>query len=161
MKEAIVGAAFVLVAAGCVPQTHTSNSTTTTTAAAATTTSHAQAVRAWDKLTNTHMEDLGIAVGKAIEDADSHDYADLVADCHQAHDAADALQGQMPTPDKELTDALQASLSDFDTASHFCVAAVDDKDANEARHAREFLSSSQGHLTTAAAIRDRIVNGTK
>jgi hypothetical protein len=155
MKEAIVGAALVLVAAGCVQQTHTSSSTT------ATTTSHAQAVRAWDKLTNTHMEDLGIAVGKAIEHADSHDYADLAADCHQGHEATGALQGQMPTPDKELTDVLQAGLSDFDTASHFCVAAVDDKDANEARHAREFLSSSEGHLTTATAIRDRIVNGTK
>jgi hypothetical protein len=155
MKEAIVGAALVLVAAGCVPQTHTSSSTT------ATTTSHAQAVRAWTELTNDHMQDLGIAVGKAIGDADSHDYADIAAACHQAHDAADALQGHMPTPDKELTDALQASLSDFDTASHFCIAAVEDKDANEARHAREFLSSSEGHLTTATAIRDRIVNGTR
>ena len=155
MKEAIVGAALVLVAAGCVPQTHTSSSTT------ATTTSHAQAVRAWVELTNKYKEDLGIAVGKAIEHADSHDYADLAADCHQGHEATAALQGQMPTPDKELTDALQAGLSDFDPASHFCVAAVDDKDANEARHAREFLSSSEGHLTTATAIRDRIVNGTK
>ena len=155
MKEAIVGAALVLVAAGCVPQTHTSSTTT------ATTTSHAQAVRAWAELTNNHMQDLGIAVGKANIAAASQDYAGLAADCHQAHDATDALQGHMPTPDKELTAALQASLSDFDTASHFCVAAVEDKDANEARHAREFLSSSEGHLTTAAAIRDRIVNGTK
>ena len=88
MKEAIVGAALVLVAASCAPQTHTSSSTT------ATTTSHAQAVRAWTELTNDHMQDLGIAVGKAIEDADSHDYADLAAACHQAHDAVDALQGR-------------------------------------------------------------------
>ena len=159
MKEAIAAAALVLVAAGCVPQTHTSSSTTP--AVTATTTSHAQAVRAWDKLTNTHMEDLGIAVGKATQAADSHDYAALAAYCQQAHDAAGALQGQMPTPDKELTDALQASLSDFHVASHFCIAAVEDKDANEARHAREFLSSSEGHLTTATAIRDRILNGTK
>jgi hypothetical protein len=155
MKEAIVGAALVLVAAGCVPQTHTSSSTT------ATTTSHAQAVRAWAELTNKYREDLGIAVGEATVAADRQDYSGLAADCHQAHDAASALQGHMPTPDKELTDALQASLSDFDTASHFCVAAVEDKDANEARHAREFLSSSEEHLTTATAIRDRIVNGTK
>jgi hypothetical protein len=155
MKEAIVGAALVLVAAGCVPQTHTSSSTTATTA------SHAQAVRAWAELTKDHMEDLGIAVGEATIAADRQDYAGLAGDCHQGHDAADALQGHMPTPDKELTDALQASLSDFDTASHFCVAAVEDKDANEARHAREFLSFADGHLATATAIRDRIVNGTK
>ncbi len=90
MKEAIVGAALVLVAAGCVPQTHTSSSTT------ATTMSHAQAVRAWVELTNTHMQDLGIAVGKANAAAASQDYAGLAADCHQAHDAADALQGHMP-----------------------------------------------------------------
>jgi len=154
MKEAIVAAALVLVAAGCVHQTHNSSST-------ATTTSHAQAVRAWAELTSTPIEDLGIAVGKATVASSSQDYAGLEADCHQAHDAADALQGQMPTPDKELTDALQASLSDFDTASHFCVAAVEDKDANEARHARECLSFADGHLTTATAIRDRILNGTK
>jgi hypothetical protein len=107
------------------------------------------------------MEDLGIAVGKATAAVASQDYAGLAADCHQAHDAAEALEGQMPTPDKELTDALQASLSDFHVASHFCIAAVEDKDANEARHAREFLSSADGHLTTATAIRDRILNGTK
>jgi hypothetical protein len=154
MKEAIVAAALVLVAAGCVPQTHNSSST-------ATTTSHAQAVRAWAELTRTPIEDLGIAVGKATVASSSQDYAGLEADCHQAHDAAEALEGQMPTPDKELTDALQASLSDFHVASHFCIAAVEDKDANEARHAREFLSSADGHLTTATAIRDRILNGNK
>jgi hypothetical protein len=155
MKGAIVAAALVLVAAGCAPQTHTSSSTT------ATTTSHTQAVRAWAELTRIPIEDLGIAVGKATVASNSQDYAGLEADCHQAHDAAEALEGQMPTPDKELTDALQASLSDFHTASHFCIAAVEDKDANEARHAREFLSSADGHLTTATAIRDRILNGTK
>jgi hypothetical protein len=155
MKEAIAAAALVLVAAGCVPQTHTSSSTT------ATTTSHAQAVRAWAELTNTHMEDMGVAVGEASQAIASQDYAGLAADCHRAHDATEALESQMPTPDKELTDALQASLSDFHVASHFCIAAVEDKDANEARHAREFLSFADGHLTTATAIRDRILNGTK
>ena len=155
MKEAIVAAALGLVAAGCLSQTHTSSSTT------ATTTSHAQAVRAWAELTRPHMQDLGIAMGQASQAIASQDYAGLAADCHRAHDAASALQGHMPTPDKELTDALQASLSDFDTASHFCVAAVEDTDANEARHAGEFISSSEGHLMTATAIRDRIVNGTK
>ena len=154
MKEAIVGAALVLVATSCSPQTHTSSSTT------ATTTSHAQAVRAWVELTRTHMQDLGIAMGKASVAIGSQDYAGLAADCHQAHDAASFLQGHMPTPDKELTDALQASLSDFDTASHFCVAAVEDNDANEARHTGEFINSSDGHLMTATAIRDRIINGT-
>jgi hypothetical protein len=145
---------LVVVAAGCSPQTHTSSSTS------ATTTSHAQAVRAWVELANTHMQDLGIAMGKASHAIGSQDYAGLAAACHQAHDAAGAIQGHMPTPDKELTDALQASLSDFDTASHFCVAAVEDKDANEARHTDEFISSSEAHLMTAAAIRDRIINGT-
>jgi hypothetical protein len=99
-------------------------------------------------------------MGKASQAIGSRDYAGLAADCHQAHDAVSALQGHMPTRDKELTDALQASLSDFDTASHFCVAAVEDNDANEARHTDEFISSSDGHLMTATAIRDRIINGT-
>jgi hypothetical protein len=154
MREAIVGAALILVAAGCSPQTHTSGSTT------ATTTSHAQAVRAWVELTKTPMQDLGIAMGKASLAIGTRDYTGLGAACRQAHDAANALQGHMPSPDKELTDALQASLSDFDTASHFCVAAVEDNDANEARHTDELMNSSDRHLMTTTAIRDRIVNGT-
>ena len=99
-------------------------------------------------------------MGKASLAIGSRDYAGLGAACRQAHDAASALQSHMPSPDKVLTDALQASLSDFDTASHFCVAAVEDNDANEARHTDEFISSSDGHLMTATAIRDRIINGT-
>jgi len=157
MKKAIAAAALSLVAAGCAPQTHTSNSATT--AVTATTTPHAQAVRAWVELTRGYMQDLGIALGEASLAVSKQDYAGLKAACHQAHDAASALQSQIPTPDKELTDALQASLSDFDTASHFCVAAVEDNDANEARHTGEFASSAEGHLTTATAIRDRIVTG--
>ena len=154
IKEAIVGAALILVAAGCGSQAHTSSSTT------ATATSRAQAVRTWVDLTGDHMRDMGIAMGKATVAIGSHDYAGLATACRQAHDAANFLQGHMPSPDKELTDALQASLSDFDTASHFCTAAVEDNDENEARHADEFISPSEGHLTTATAIRDRIVNGT-
>ena len=154
MKRAIVGAAVVLVVAACSPQTHTSGSGTTTT------TSHAQAVRGWVELTKGHMQDLGIAMGKATFAIGGHDYAALGPACHDGHDAASFLQGHMPSPDKELTAALQASLDDFDAASHFCVAAIADSDANEARHAGEFMNSAEGHLTTATAIRDRIVNAT-
>ncbi len=154
MKDVIVGAALILIGAGCSRQTHASDSTT------ATTKPHAQAVHAWVELTRANMHDLGIAMGKANFAIGSQDYANLGAACRQAHDAAGFLQSQMPSPDKELTDALQASLSDFDTASHFCVAAVDDHDANEARHAGEFITSAETHLTTATTIRDRIVSGT-
>jgi hypothetical protein len=104
------------------------------------------------------MQDLGIAMGKA-KFAIGKDYAGLGAACHEGHDAANFLQGHLPSPDKELTDALQASLNDFDAAFHFCVAAVEDDDANEARHAGEFMNSAEGHLATATTIRDRIVNG--
>ena len=155
IREAIVGAALILFAAGCGSQTPTSGSST------ATTTARDQAVRTWVELTGDHMQDMGIAMGKATVAIGSHDYAGLATACRQAHDAANFLQGHMPSPDKELTDELQASLSDFDTASHFCIAAVEDNDENEARHANEFISSSEGHLTTATAIRDRIVNGNR
>lgn len=153
IKQAIVGAAVVLIVAGCSPQKHASGGGTTTT------TSHTQAVRGWVQLTQDHMQDLGIAMGKATFAIGSKDNAALRAACHEGHDAASFLQGHLPSPDKELTDALQASLDDFDAASHFCVAAVEDNDPNEARHAGEFMNSAEGHLTTATAIRDRIVNG--
>ncbi|OBB65341.1 hypothetical protein [Mycobacterium sp. 852014-50255_SCH5639931] len=153
IKQAIVGAAVVLIVTGCSPQKHASGGGTTTT------TSHTQAVRGWVQLTQDHMQDLGIAMGKATFAIGSRDNAALGAACHEGHDAASFLQGHMPSPNKELTDALQASLDDFDAASHFCVAAVEDNDPNEARHAGEFMNSAEGHLTTATAIRDRIVNG--
>lgn len=155
MKQVIVGAAFVLVATACMPQTRTTHNTTATT-----TTRDAQAVRAWVEVTRDHMQKLGMAMGMATLAIGSQDYAGLEAACRQAHDAASLLQGHIPSPDKELTDALQASLSDFDTASHFCVAAVQDNDANEARHTGEFIDSAELHLTTAARIRDRIIDGT-
>ena len=153
IRQAIVGAAVVLVVAGCSPQTHNGGSGTITT------TSHSRAVRGWVELTKDHMQDLGIAMGKATYAIGGQDYAALGAACRDGHEAASFLQGHMPSPDKELTDALQASLDDFDAASHFCVAAIEDRDANEARHAGEFMNSAEGHLTTASAIRDRIVNG--
>ncbi|OBB85605.1 hypothetical protein [Mycobacterium sp. 852002-30065_SCH5024008] len=153
IKLAIVGAAVVLIVTGCSPQKHASGGGTTTT------TSHTQAVRGWVQLTQDHMQDLGIAMGKATFAIGSKDNAALGAACHEGHDAASFLQGHLPSPDKELTDALQASLDDFDAASHFCVAAVEDNDPNEARHAGEFMNSAEGHLTTATAVRDRIVNG--
>ncbi|OBG48962.1 hypothetical protein A9X03_15000 [Mycobacterium sp. E1715] len=155
IKQAMAGAAaVVLFVGGCSAGNHNGGGGTTTT-----TTSHGQAVRGWVELTKDHMQDLGIAMGKATFAIGEHDYAALGAACHEGHDAASFLQGHLPSPDKELTDALQASLDDFDAASHFCVAAVEDKDANEARHAGEFMNSAEGHLTTATGIRDRIVNG--
>ncbi|APT10027.1 hypothetical protein [Mycobacterium avium] len=153
IKQALVGAAVALVVAGCSPDRHSSGGGATTT------TPNVQAVRGWVELTKAPMQDLGIAMGKATFAINSHDYAALRAACHDGHEAASSLQGHMPSPDKELTVALQASLDDFDAASHFCVAAIEDTDANEARHAGEFMNSAEGHLTTATAIRDRILNG--
>jgi len=155
MKKAIVVAALGLVAAGCTSETHTSSSTSSTTKMP-----HAQAVREWVETTMDYQQDLANAVVSAGLAAGRLDYAALHAACHRAHDAADELQRHMPTPDKELTDTLQASLNDFDTASHFCVAAVEDNDANEARHTGEFMRSADEHLKIAAGIRDRLVKGT-
>ncbi|WP_156751823.1 hypothetical protein [Mycobacterium sp. E2497] len=152
IKQAIGVVAVVLLIAGCSTRTHTGGGTTTTT------TPHSQAVREWVELTKDHMQDLGIAMGKATFAIGSQDYPGLGAACHDGHEAASFLQGHLPSPDKELTTALQASLDDFDAASHFCVAAVEDKDANEARHAGEFMNSAEGHLSSATAIRDRVLN---
>lgn len=152
MKRVLAGAALVLVVVGCSSRNHTSGGP-------ATTTSHAQAVRGWAEPAKGRMQDLGIAMGKATFAAKSHDYAGLGQACQEGHDAAKFLQSHLPSPDKELTDAVQATLDDFDVAFHFCVAAVEDRDANEARHAGDFVNSAEGHLTTATAIRDRIVNG--
>ncbi|OBH87281.1 hypothetical protein [Mycobacterium sp. E2989] len=155
IKQAMVGAAAVLLlVSGCSSGNRNGGGGTTTTS-----TSHAQAVRGWVEMTKDHMQELGIAMGKATFAIGTQDYAALGAACRDGHEAASFLQGHMPSPDKELTDALQASLDDFDAASHFCVAAIEDRDTNEARHAGEFMNSAEAHLTTASAIRDRIVNG--
>ncbi len=153
IKQAIAGVAAVLLIGGCSSGRHNTGAGSTTT------TPHAEAVRGWVELTKDHMQELGIAMGKATFAIGGQDYATLGTACRDGHEAASFLQGHMPSPDKELTDALQASLDDFDAASHFCVAAIEDRDPNEARHAGEFMNSAEGHLTTATAIRDRIVKG--
>ncbi|CQD02274.1 hypothetical protein BN000_00195 [Mycobacterium europaeum] len=154
-KQAIGVVAVVLLVAGCSTHTHPSGGGATTT------TPHAQAVRGWVELTTGDIQKLGIAMGKATFAIGSQDYPALAAACHDGHDAAISLQAHLPSPDKELTGALQASLDDFDAASHFCVAAIEDRDANEARHAGEFMNSAEGHLANATAIRDRIVNANR
>ncbi len=61
----------------------------------------------------------------------------------------------MPTPDPQLTTALQAALSDYDTGTHFCVAGTQDYDVNELEHTLTFLQSANNYMEQATAILDR------
>jgi hypothetical protein len=61
----------------------------------------------------------------------------------------------MPTPDPQLTTALQAALSDYDTGTHFCMAGTEDYDVDEVHHATTFLQSANNYMDQATAILSR------
>ena len=71
------------------------------------------------------------------------------------HDGVAGLQGHMPTPDPELTKALQSALSDHDSGTHFCMAGAQDVDLNEVKHSVTFLRSANSQMDQVTSIIDR------
>lgn len=114
-----------------------------------------QSMRAWWNQVQDHVgaiQSAGIAVASAAE---AHDAGALSAACAKYHDGVAGLQGHMPPPDPALAAELQAALSDYDVAMHFCVEATSDLDDNELHHSLEFLRSASAAMRRAAAILDR------
>ena len=72
--------------------------------------------------------------------------------CSKYHDGVAGLQGHMPPPDPALATELQAALSDYDVAMHFCMEATSDVDTNELHHSLEFLRSGNAAMRRAGTI---------
>ncbi len=106
----------------------------------------------WFDRANEHLTDMMDATTAALVAAKSGSREAIRSTCTKLHDANAALQADMPSPDPNLTRALQAAIDDFDTASHNCLSAS--QGGGEAA-AQQFLSSladADQHLKEAFDI---------
>ncbi|MCX2934128.1 hypothetical protein ORI20_28060 [Mycobacterium sp. CVI_P3] len=111
-----------------------------------------QSMRAWWNKVQDHVNAIQSAAHDVASAAQVYDDALLSAACSRYHDGVAGLQGHMPPPDPSLATELQAALSDYDVAMHFCVAATSDIDTNELHHSLEFLRSGNAAMQRAGAI---------
>ena len=85
-------------------------------------------VHTWYSNTKPRFEEM-VDAGNAL--AQNEDLAAVNSSCRQLHDAAAHMQERMPTPDPELTQALQAAISDYDAGTHFCMAGTQSLDPDD------------------------------
>ena len=97
--------------------------------------------------------------------ADPIDVATLETACTRLDDARRALQGQMPTPDQQLTVEIQQAIDNFETAAQDCGEVVafrpdpnksdedNNNDLNDINlYFQERLNEAEEHLVRADAI---------
>jgi hypothetical protein len=113
------------------------------------------AVGDWLSTTKDHLDAIVQAAHTISIDAQNGSISGVGAACQKFHDGMQGLQGHMPTPDPQLTTALQAALSDYDTAMHFCITGTQDYDVNEIQHSITFIQSANNYMEQATAILDR------
>lgn len=109
----------------------------------------------WLRTTKDHLDAIVQATHTISNDADAGNISGVSAACQKFHDGVEGLQGHMPTPDPQLTTALQAALSDYDAGTHFCIAGTQDYDLNEVQHSTTFIQSANNYMEQATAIIER------
>jgi len=167
ISRVIAAASIGLALAGCsstlTSTPRTSISTTVITAAPRTITITVPppptpmptAVGSWLGATKDHLDAIVRAAHALANAAQDENVSGVGAACQNFHDGVQGLQGHMPSPDPQLTTALQAALSDYDAGTHFCMAGTQDYDLNELRHSATFLQSANNYMDQATAILDR------
>lgn len=113
------------------------------------------AVRKWLNMTEDHLRAIVRSTDAIASAAKSQDLRGVGAACSQFHDAVNGLQGHMPTPDPQLTTALQSALSDYDTGTHFCMAGTQDFNLDEVKHSTTFIESANNYMQQVTDILDR------
>lgn len=78
-------------------------------------------MRQWWSRASVHFQQSANALAAVQSAAKADDIAGVAAACQQLHDAdAAGLQADLPTPDPDLTIALQDMIDDAHTAAHIC-----------------------------------------
>ncbi len=113
------------------------------------------AVSNWLGATKDHLDAIVQAARAITNAAEVESVSGVGAACQKFHNGVQGLQGHMPTPDTQLTTALQAALSDYDAGTHFCIAGTQDYDVNEIQHSTTFIKSANNYMQQATAILDR------
>lgn len=120
---AIAAAAMVLAGCGGEPAPRTVTVTESAPPIAAppvTTTAEPATMSEWMKTAATPVGDVGdalIAVGQAMQDVD---YGAIRATCPDLRAASDALDRALPSPDPEVTSALQDAVDNWRSLSQMC-----------------------------------------
>ncbi|GLP83641.1 hypothetical protein [Mycobacterium antarcticum] len=114
-----------------------------------------QATTTWLRNTRDHL-DIIVNAATAVQLAgEAEDISGMNIACKQYHDGVEGLQGHMPPPSDELKAKLQAALSDYDVAMHFCIEGTNDVSAIELQHTLEFMGSANRSMQEATVILER------
>jgi hypothetical protein len=147
--------AIPLVLTGCGSNTTTVETHTVTAEPSTTTTSttsRQDAVAAWHQETLAPMQEIDDAMGKISNAAKLGDLTTMGIACQHAHDATEQLQQHMPSPDPDLTAALQQAISDYNSATQICTTAVENNNLNDFAQGSDILSEANKYMDTAVSI---------
>jgi hypothetical protein len=159
IRQKIVVAVIGLGTAATVGCTPGRLPTMPSTTVAPTTTSQHEALVASYNTAQVPVQDLGDVWVKVSEAAKHHNITAMGIFCQQAHDANDELQQHMPSPDPELTAALQTAISDYDAGTHLCTAAVENDNLDYLDQGSHVLADANKDMNTAVEILRRDLFG--
>jgi hypothetical protein len=154
---AIFAIAIPLALSGCgsnttTVETHTVTATAEPTTTTATTTPLRDAVSAWQRETLAPMQELGDAMDKISNASKVGDLTTMGITCQHAHDATEQLQQHMPSPDSDLTAALQKAISDYNSATQICTTAVENNNLTDFAQGSDILSEANNYMDAAVSI---------
>lgn len=138
----------------CVVDTGTpATKTVTATAPTSTaTTSQRDALLAWRDATRVPTQELKDAMGKISTAADVEDLITMGIACQEAHDAVGDYQQHMPSPDPQLTAALQKALSDYDAAARICTTAVENRNIDDFKQGGALIREGNTYMEDALNV---------
>ena len=115
----------------------------------------ASAMRQWWSRASVHFQQSANAL-TAVQSAKADDIAGLAGACQQLQDAnATGLQADLPTPDPNLTIAIQDMIDDVHTAVHICTSFGPTSSTGEIDQLRLYFAHAGAHLQTATKIMKR------
>jgi hypothetical protein len=126
--------------------------TPTTTPAPPTTFSHRSAVQDWAAKYSPIIRALGMALSERRDAVSSGDISRARVACQHLHDADVALQDDLPTPDAELTNALQSAVDDYGRSANFCIRGTTNLSMSDLDQASSFVDQATVQMQTAAVI---------
>lgn len=151
--------ASALLLSGCAPAPvesppeSTAQMTTTATTTSAAPPSLSTAIREWEAIAGSHFRESAAALRRVNEATDSGDAAGVSSGCEALHDTNTiGLQGDLPTPDPELTAELQRMIDDMNSATHACLRFTLGRHHEDAANYQDYLGRAVEHLQRAKTI---------
>ena len=107
----------------------------------------------WYSQAKVHFDNTRTYMQAVIDAINSNDVGALRSACSSAHDElTSSLQAHLPTPDPDLTTALQSEIDDVHTSMHICMSLGPDSTSADLEQADSFMQQASNHMKTADAI---------